>query len=84
MKRAKPPKKNKELTPKMPTHFIMSVIMPCVMLACKDKYKATQSDLDDLSQRINRYIEYIADGKVTLSQLHEMMEVRDEKHRKNG
>ena len=78
MKRANPPKKKQEKQPKLSTHFIMSVIMPCVMLACKDKFKIkAKKDMDDLAERIERYVGYIADGKVTVGQLHSMIEVID-------
>lgn len=78
MKRFKSPKKNAGPTAKVPTHFIMEVIMPCVMLGCKDKFKIKdQKELDDLGKIIERYISYIADGSVTVEQLHELMEVHN-------
>lgn len=69
--------KKKEQPVKVSKHFIMTVILPCVMLACKDKYKSSPEDLADLSKRINRYIGFIADGTVTLAELQDMMEIRD-------
>lgn len=69
-------KKKHDNQPKMPTHFIMSVIMPCVMLACKDVFKANQEQIDELAKTTERYIGYLADKKVTLTELHKMMEVR--------
>jgi len=60
---------------KVSTHFIMTVIMPCVMLACKDKYDTSPEELHDLSKRINRYIAFIADGSVTVKELNALMAV---------
>jgi len=64
---------------KVSTHFIMTVIMPCVMLACKDKYKTSPEELQDLSKRIMRYIKFIADGEVSVKELNELMDVVDTK-----
>ena len=72
-------KKKQQVQPKVPTHFIISVIMPCVMLACKDKFKCTQEELNDLAHRVERYISYIADGSVTVEELKSLIEVRYEK-----
>ena len=78
MKRFKKPKENKEKPVKVSTSFIMKVIMPCVMLACKDVFKIKdQSKLDILGQRIQHYIDLIADKKVSESQLAELMEIRE-------
>ena len=54
MLRAKPPKKKQpEKQPKISTSFIMSVIMPCVMLACKDQFEIeTQEELDEWEKQI--------------------------------
>jgi hypothetical protein len=83
MKRAKPPKKNKEPTQKLSTHFIMSVVMPCVALACKDVFKADQKQLDEMAKAADRYMGYIADGKATLQDLHKLMEVIDDGYKKS-
>ena len=79
MLRAKPPKKKQpEKQPKISTSFIMSVIMPCVMLACKDQFEIeTQEELDELNVRVRRYINYISDGTVSLEELHSLMECRE-------
>ena len=80
MLRTKPPKKKKEERPKLSTHFIMSVIMPCVMLACKDEFKIKdQARLDKLGRRIQGYINRVADGSVSVEELHTMMECKDAK-----
>lgn len=81
MFRAKPPKKKQpEKQPKISTHFIMSVIMPCVMLACKDEFKIEdQETLDRLGARIQRYIGHIADGSVSYKELHSLMKCKDAK-----
>ena len=78
MKRFKKPKENKEKPINVSTHFIMKVIMPCVMLACKDVFKIKdQSKLDILGKRIQHYIDLIADKKVSEAQLAELMEIRE-------
>ena len=80
MLRAKPPKKKKEETPRLSTHFIMTVIMPCVMLACKGEFKVKdQKVLDRLANRIQRYINNIANGSVSVEELHTMMECKNAK-----
>lgn len=70
-------KKKKDPTPKFPTHFVMGVIMPCVMLAIKDEFNAKPDKLDRVAKRIQRYIDHIADGQVPQSKLREMMECKD-------
>lgn len=80
MKRFKKPKENKEPQVKVSTHFIMKVIMPCVMLACKDEFKVKdQSRLDKLGKRIQHNIDLIADKKVTEAQLSTLMAIEDSK-----
>ena len=56
---------------------IMDLIMPVVMLACKDELRLNQGKLDAVSRRADRYFEHIADGSVSIDQLHELMEVKD-------
>ena len=66
MQRCKKPKKKKEPQINVPTNFIMKVIMPCVMLACKDEFKIKdQERLTKLNKRVNRYIEMISDGTIS-------------------
>ena len=79
MLRAKPPKKkNKEPQIKVPTQFIMDVLMPCLVLACKDEFEITDQDaLDRATLRARRYIGYIADGSVSIDELHSLMECKD-------
>ncbi len=79
MLRAKPPKKkNKEPQIKVPTQFIMDVLMPCLVLACKDEFNITDQDaLDRATSRARRYIGYIADGSVSMDELHSLMECKD-------
>ena len=79
MLRAKPPKKkNKEPQIKVPTHFIMDVLMPCLVLACKDEFEiADQDALDRATKRARRYIGYIADGIVSVDELHSLMVCRE-------
>lgn len=72
LKRAKP-----EIESKVPMHHVMNVILPCVMLACKDEYDSSPEELQKLGARINRYISHIANGYITVKDLHQMMEVRD-------
>lgn len=79
MLRAKP-KKKKQQEPqiKVPTQFIMDVLMPCLVLACKDEFKITDQDaLDRATTRARRYIGYIADGSVSIDELHTLMECKD-------
>ena len=79
MLRAKP-KKKKQQAPqiKVPTQFIMDVLMPCLVLACKDEFKITDQDaLDRATKRARRYIGYIADGSVSVGELHSLMECKD-------
>ena len=82
MQRFKKPKKTKETTPEVSTHFIMKVIMPCVMLGCKDEFNLKEKEKDierlhRLSVRIQRYINLIADGQVTEKQLNEFMRIEE-------
>lgn len=56
---------------------IMNLIMPVVMLACKDEFKLTQDKLDAVGKRADRYFEHIADGSVTIGELHSLMEARE-------
>lgn len=73
MIRAKPKKKKKD-PPSISTHFIMSVIMPCVMLGCKDEFKIRdQERLDRLARRIQQYIDYLADGVVSHEELNSLI-----------
>lgn len=77
MKRFKKPKKEKP-APMVPTEFLMKVIMPCVMLACKDEFKIKDpSKLEQLGARIQQNINFISNDMVTKDQLHEFMEIRD-------
>ena len=63
------------------THFIMNVIMPCIMLACKDEFKIKdQERLTKLNKRVNRYIEMISDGTISEEELHQFMIAVDSKH----
>ena len=81
MQRCKKPKKKKEPQIKVPTNFIMKVIMPCVMLACKDEFKIKdQEKLTKLNKRVNRYIEMISDGSISEEELHQFMIAVDSKH----
>lgn len=81
MQRCKKPKKKKEPQIKVPTNFIMKVIMPCVMLACKDEFKIKdQEKLTKLNKRVNRYIEMISDGTISEEELHKFMIAVDSKH----
>jgi hypothetical protein len=78
MKRFKKPKENKEKPFKASTHFMMNVIMPCVMLACKDEFKIKdQETLTRLGKRVQHYIDLIADKYVTEKQLAELMEIKE-------
>lgn len=77
MQRAKI-KNKKQPEHKASTHFIMNVIMPCVMLACKDEFKVKdQSKLESLAKRIQHYIDLIADGHVSEAQLNDLMRIKD-------
>ena len=78
MKRFKKPKKEKEKTFRVPNEYIMKVIMPCVMLACKDEFKVKNNDkLTKLSRRIQQNINFIASDMITQEQLHELMDIVD-------
>ena len=80
MQRCKKPKKKQEPQIKVPTNFIMKVIMPCVMLACKDEFKIKdQERLTKLNKRVNRYIEMISDGTISEEELHQFMIAVDSK-----
>lgn len=80
MKRFKKPKNKKPQPINVPMDVIMRVIMPCVMLACKDEFKIKdQERLDKLNSRVKRYIAMIDDGTVTQEQLHEFMLAVDTK-----
>lgn len=68
-------KANKE--PKISTHFIMRVILPCVTLACKDTFNASEEQLKEFCGRVNRYMGYLADKTISLSELEELVTVRD-------
>jgi len=74
MQRCKKPKKKKEPNIKVPMNVVMRVIMPCVMLACKDEFKIKdQEHLDKLNKRVQRYIDMISDGTVSEEELHQFM-----------
>lgn len=78
MFRARPPKKKKDIQPKISTKFILDVLMPCIMLACKDEFKIKDSEkLEKLNIRARRYIKHIADGNISIEELHSLMKCRD-------
>lgn len=77
MIRAKPKKKKKDKA-NVSKHFILSVIMPCVMLACKDEFKIKdQKTLDRLADRIQRYINNLDNKSVSQEELHNLMRCKD-------
>ena len=85
MKRVKKPKKNQEPQTKVSTHFIMKVILPCVMLACKDTFNLKEDKPKDLEKlevlgnKIQHYIDLIADGSVSPKELSTLMTIEDRK-----
>jgi len=81
MERVKITKKNKQQQT-VSKHFIMQVIMPCVMLACKDTFKLKetpkdQEKLDKLASETQRYIDMIASGAVSDQELKTLMSITD-------
>lgn len=78
MKRCKKQREKRDEPVKVSTHFIMKVIMPCVMLACKDEFKVKDpSKLDNLGKRIQHNINLIADKKVSEQQLAGLMTITE-------
>lgn len=78
MQRFKKPKENKEKSVTVSTHFIMKVVMPCVMLACKDEFKVKDPEkLARLAGRAQHNINLIANKAVSEKQLATLMEIKD-------
>lgn len=77
MKRYKK-KKKKGVEYNVSTHHIMKVIMPCVMAACKDEFRIKdQEKLDKLAKRVQRYINSVANGTLSIEELSRFMTVVD-------
>lgn len=52
---------------------LLNVTMPVLTLAIKDELKATNQEIENISKRFERYIGYIGDKTVDISQVEVML-----------